>query len=121
MGQAVLETNLSLPNKRSGKVRDLYDVTLADGTEALLIIASDRISAFDVVMQNGLPGCGADPDLEVLVRPFFGRTEPPDLHRRGGRARADKRGTGRPARPDHALPENPGGTDRVHRPRLHHR
>lgn len=58
MGQAVLETNLSLPNKRSGKVRDLYDVTLADGTEALLIIASDRISAFDVVMQNGLPGKG---------------------------------------------------------------
>jgi len=58
MGQAVLETNLSLPNKRSGKVRDLYDVTLTDGTEALLIIASDRISAFDVVMQNGLPGKG---------------------------------------------------------------
>jgi phosphoribosylaminoimidazole-succinocarboxamide synthase len=58
MGQAVLETNLNLPNKRSGKVRDLYDVTLADGTDALLIIASDRISAFDVVMQNGLPGKG---------------------------------------------------------------
>ncbi len=58
MGQAVLETNLNLPNKRSGKVRDLYDVVLEDGTEALLIIASDRISAFDVVMQNGLPGKG---------------------------------------------------------------
>lgn len=58
MGQAVLETNLSLANKRSGKVRDLYDVVLADGTEALLIIASDRISAFDVVMANGLPGKG---------------------------------------------------------------
>ena len=27
--EAVLETNLDLPNKRSGKVRDLYDVTLA--------------------------------------------------------------------------------------------
>ncbi len=58
MAQAVLETHLSLPNKRSGKVRDLYDVTLADGSEALLIVASDRISAFDVVMQNGLPGKG---------------------------------------------------------------
>lgn len=58
MAEALLETNLSLPNKRSGKVRDLYDVTLADGSEALLIIASDRISAFDVVLQNGLPGKG---------------------------------------------------------------
>ncbi len=58
MADAVLETSLDLPNKRSGKVRDLYDVTLADGNEALLIVATDRISAFDVVMQNGLPGKG---------------------------------------------------------------
>jgi phosphoribosylaminoimidazole-succinocarboxamide synthase len=58
MAQAVLSTDLDLPNKRTGKVRDLYDVTLADGNEALLIIATDRISAFDVVMQNGLPGKG---------------------------------------------------------------
>jgi phosphoribosylaminoimidazole-succinocarboxamide synthase len=58
MSEALLETNLSLPNRRSGKVRDLYDVTLANGDEALLIIATDRISAFDVVMANGLPGKG---------------------------------------------------------------
>ncbi len=58
MAEALLETNLSLPNKRSGKVRDLYDVNLGGDEEALLIIASDRISAFDVVMQNGLPGKG---------------------------------------------------------------
>lgn len=58
MKEALLETHLSLPNRRSGKVRDLYDVTLADGTEALLIVATDRISAFDVVMNNGLPGKG---------------------------------------------------------------
>ncbi len=58
MSQAVLSTDLPLPNKRSGKVRDLYDVTLDDGQEALLIIATDRISAFDVVMSNGLPGKG---------------------------------------------------------------
>ena len=56
--QAVLTTDLPLPNKRTGKVRDLYDVTLADGEEALLIVATDRISAFDVVMANGLPGKG---------------------------------------------------------------
>lgn len=58
MRQALLETNLGLPNRRSGKVRDLYDVTLDRGEEALLIIATDRISAFDVVMANGLPGKG---------------------------------------------------------------
>jgi phosphoribosylaminoimidazole-succinocarboxamide synthase len=58
MTSALLATDLNLSNKRTGKVRDLYDVTLASGEEALLIIASDRISAFDVVMQNGLPGKG---------------------------------------------------------------
>ena len=54
----VLETDLGLPNRRSGKVRDLYDVTLAGGEPGLLIVATDRISAFDVVMANGLPGKG---------------------------------------------------------------
>ena len=58
MAEALLATDLDLPNKRTGKVRDLYDVTLDSGDEALLIIASDRISAFDVVMRNGLPGKG---------------------------------------------------------------
>ena len=58
MTQTILETHLDLPNKRSGKVRDLYDVTLGNGEDALLIVATDRISAFDVVMSNGLPGKG---------------------------------------------------------------
>lgn len=58
MTNVVLETRLNLPNRRSGKVRDLYDVTLDDGDEALLIVATDRISAFDVVLGNGLPGKG---------------------------------------------------------------
>ena len=58
MIQALLETRLNLPNRRQGKVRDLYDVRLEDGAEALLIVATDRISAFDVVMANGLPGKG---------------------------------------------------------------
>jgi phosphoribosylaminoimidazole-succinocarboxamide synthase len=57
MKEALLETNLSLPNKRAGKVRDLYDVVLG-AEEALLIVATDRISAFDVVMENGFPGKG---------------------------------------------------------------
>ncbi len=58
MASALLHTELSLPNKRAGKVRDLYDVPLPDGGQALLIVATDRISAFDVVMHNGLPGKG---------------------------------------------------------------
>ena len=58
MSQALLTTQLGLPNKRTGKVRDLYDVSLDSGEEALLIVATDRISAFDVVMANGLPGKG---------------------------------------------------------------
>jgi len=57
MKEALLETNLSLPNKRAGKVRDLYDVVLG-AEDALLIVATDRISAFDVVMENGFPGKG---------------------------------------------------------------
>ena len=58
MMDALLRTDLPLPNRRQGKVRDLYDVGLSDGTAALLIVATDRISAFDVVMNNGLPGKG---------------------------------------------------------------
>ena len=58
MREALLRTDLALPNRRSGKVRDLYDVSLPDGTDAILIVATDRISAFDVVMANGLPGKG---------------------------------------------------------------
>jgi phosphoribosylaminoimidazole-succinocarboxamide synthase len=37
-----------------GKVRDIYEV----GTEQLLVIATDRLSAFDVVMGEGIPGKG---------------------------------------------------------------
>ena len=58
MVQLVMQTDLDLPNKRSGKVRDLYDGVLPDGDPGLLIVATDRTSAFDVVMANGLPGKG---------------------------------------------------------------
>lgn len=58
MADALLHTQLNLPNRRSGKVRDLYDVTLDNGEPALLIVATDRVSAFDVVMANGFPGKG---------------------------------------------------------------
>ena len=58
MVRLVMETDLGLPNKRSGKVRDLYDVAMPDGERALLIVATDRVSAFDVVLANGPPGKG---------------------------------------------------------------
>ena len=58
MTTALLKTQLDLPNRRSGKVRDLYDVALPGAAQALLIVATDRISAFDVVLENGLPGKG---------------------------------------------------------------
>ncbi|MDD5435135.1 MAG: phosphoribosylaminoimidazolesuccinocarboxamide synthase [Nitrospira sp.] len=38
---------------RSGKVRDIFDLG-----DSLLLVASDRVSAFDVVLPNGVPGKG---------------------------------------------------------------
>jgi phosphoribosylaminoimidazole-succinocarboxamide synthase len=54
MNPVVLETNLpDVPLLRRGKVRDVYDVG-----EHLLIIATDRISAFDHVLGSGIPDKG---------------------------------------------------------------
>lgn len=58
MTDTLMQTDLKLPGRRQGKVRDIYEGQLADGTDVLVIVASDRISAFDVVMANGLPGKG---------------------------------------------------------------
>ncbi len=56
---AVLTTDLSLPGRRTGKVRDIYELPPAAGNPGrLLIVASDRISAFDVVMPTAIPGKG---------------------------------------------------------------
>ncbi len=50
----VLETNFpQLGAKRKGKVRDIYDLG-----EYLLLVATDRLSAFDVVLPDGIPGKG---------------------------------------------------------------
>jgi phosphoribosylaminoimidazole-succinocarboxamide synthase len=43
---------------RRGKVRDVYDVTLDSGEPALLMVATDRISAFDYVLGSGIPDKG---------------------------------------------------------------
>jgi phosphoribosylaminoimidazole-succinocarboxamide synthase len=43
----------------SGKVRELFAVDTAAGEPALLLVASDRISAFDVIMPTEIPDKGA--------------------------------------------------------------
>lgn len=54
MEKIIVETNLpDIKLLRRGKVRDVYEVG-----EHLLIIATDRISAFDVVLPNGVAGKG---------------------------------------------------------------
>ena len=45
---------VDLPHRYSGKVRDIYDA----GDDRLLLVASDRISAFDVVMAEPIPDKG---------------------------------------------------------------
>jgi phosphoribosylaminoimidazole-succinocarboxamide synthase len=50
---AILSTNIAEFPCRRGKVRDVYDLG-----DRLAIVATDRISAFDWVMPNGIPGKG---------------------------------------------------------------
>lgn len=54
MSDAVLKTDITeFPLFARGKVRDVYDLD-----DNLLIVTTDRISAFDVIMPNGIPGKG---------------------------------------------------------------
>src|SRR3954468_14288315 len=46
--------NLPFPRVASGKVREIFDLG-----DALLLTATDRLSAFDVVLPDGIPGKGA--------------------------------------------------------------
>ena len=50
---ALLTTSIENHPKRSGKVRDLYDLG-----DRVIIVATDRISAYDVIMPNGIPDKG---------------------------------------------------------------
>ena len=51
----VAATSLPLPRIRTGKVRDVYAV----GDDRVLLVATDRVSAFDVVMGEAIPAKGA--------------------------------------------------------------
>ncbi|WP_404307149.1 phosphoribosylaminoimidazolesuccinocarboxamide synthase [Neorhodopirellula lusitana] len=64
---ALLETQLPLP-RRQGKVRDVYDLG-----DDLLIVSTDRISAFDYILPSGIPGKGAL--LTAMSRFWFDRMD----------------------------------------------
>ena len=53
MSDPVLETNITGMTPRRGKVRDMYDLG-----DSLLMISTDRISAFDWVLPSGIPDKG---------------------------------------------------------------
>ena len=52
--KAILQTEIPGQTPKRGKVRDIYDLG-----DRLIIAATDRISAFDVIMANGIPDKGA--------------------------------------------------------------
>lgn len=64
---ALRSTNLPFPAFRRGKVRDVYEL----GSQ-LLIVATDRISAFDCVMPQGIPDKGRI--LTQVANYWFGAT-----------------------------------------------
>jgi phosphoribosylaminoimidazole-succinocarboxamide synthase len=64
----IARTQLPFPLLRTGKVRDVYDLD-----DALLLVATDRVSAFDVVMPNPVPRKGEV--LSLLSAWWFRRTE----------------------------------------------
>jgi len=66
--QVLLESNLPLPIFSKGKVRDTYQLG-----DKLLIVTTDRISAFDVVLPCGIPDKGMV--LNRLSAFWFRRTE----------------------------------------------
>ena len=72
MPAAVLDVSLpGLDHKESGKVREIFDLG-----ERLIIVTTDRVSAFDVILGQGIPGRGAV--LTRLSEFWFGRLECPN-------------------------------------------
>ena len=68
MTEPILRTDLpGVSLFRRGKVRDTFDLG-----EYLLMVSSDRVSAFDVIMPNGIPGKGSV--LTQLSNFWFART-----------------------------------------------
>ncbi|MBL6765058.1 MAG: phosphoribosylaminoimidazolesuccinocarboxamide synthase [Verrucomicrobiae bacterium] len=69
MNEPLLKIDLpGIPKVKSGKVREVFDLG-----ESLLFVATDRISAFDVIMPNGIPRKGEA--LTRLSHYWFDETE----------------------------------------------
>jgi len=64
-----VSSSIGLPKLRSGKVRDVYEI----GHDRLLMVASDRISAFDVILDQPIPDKGRV--LTGLSTFWFDRTQ----------------------------------------------
>jgi phosphoribosylaminoimidazole-succinocarboxamide synthase len=58
MDRAMMQSEIPGLPVRRGKVRDVYELDPIGEKGKLLIVASDRISAFDVIMPNGIPDKG---------------------------------------------------------------
>jgi len=70
--QALTDTNFNFPNQKSvykGKVRDVYNIN----NDLLIMIATDRLSAFDVVLPKGIPFKGQM--LNQIATAFMKLTE----------------------------------------------
>jgi len=84
MDKPVLETDFSdLKLVRKGKVRDIYDTG-----NSFLMVTTDRLSAFDVVLPDGIPGKGRVltqisafwfKEMESLVKNHLISTDPADF------------------------------------------
>ena len=97
-------TSIGLPKIRSGKVREIYEV----GSDYLLLVATDRISAFDVVLDQPIPDKGRVltglstfwfNETEDLVPNHLVSADPTDLPSTAGRAVAGRAMLVRAARP----------------------
>jgi phosphoribosylaminoimidazole-succinocarboxamide synthase len=72
MNNTITDTNFKFPNQKSvykGKVREVYNIN----NELLVMIATDRLSAFDVVMPKGIPYKGQI--LNQIATKFMAQTQ----------------------------------------------
>ncbi len=114
MHEPVMQTTLGgLPVHR-GKVRDIYDLG-----DRLLLVATDRISAFDCILPTGIPDKGRV--LTQISAFWFGRLNEPHHMLSTDLAAVELPPGTDPAavdRPQHAGPQDRGRADRMRRARL---
>ena len=117
---AMLSSDLPLPKIGRGKVRDIYAVD----DDRLLLVTTDRISAFDVVMGETIPMKGAVltqisafwfNELEGVVPHHMISADTDEIIAAVPALEAASR---RNSRPRHAVPPHHGVSDRMRDPRL---